>query len=193
MESKTKLIVFHKKEVGLIFLFMLFSSITSFVLGVKMGKKVTLESMHVKPEDERRVIDLLSKNEEQVKALHVTEAHAPVLEKTGPEEEKPNESEQRLKEKMNSEFGTKLTEKAPYTILLGSYRSMNEASEFASGFKARGYTPLVRQVELPHKGTFFRVSLGSFTSAKEAQEYTEKEHSLFVGQDYSVVDMTHEK
>jgi hypothetical protein len=50
MDSKTKLYVFAKKEVGLIFIFMILIAITSFVLGVKIGKNYSLEMAGVTKE-----------------------------------------------------------------------------------------------------------------------------------------------
>ena len=38
MNDKSKLIVFDRKEVVLVFVFILFVAVTSFTLGIKMGK-----------------------------------------------------------------------------------------------------------------------------------------------------------
>jgi len=66
-----------------------------------------------------------------------------------------------------------------YTIQLGSYRTIDEAKNFASGFLVKGYKPLVREVEVRDQGTWYRVSLGVFESISAATQYIQKETSLF--------------
>lgn len=74
MESNTKLYVFAKKEVALIFIFMILIAITSFVMGVKIGKSYSLELAGVTPEDQKKVVELLSKNEESLEEIKKNEA-----------------------------------------------------------------------------------------------------------------------
>lgn len=66
-----------------------------------------------------------------------------------------------------------------YTIQLGSYRTLDEAKNFAQGFLERGYKPLVREVEVRSQGTWYRVSLGVFESINAASQYIQKEKGLF--------------
>jgi hypothetical protein len=66
---------------------------------------------------------------------------------------------------------------------------MEEAEDFAEGFKARGYDPIINQIDIKGKGTWFRVSLGAFATQEEAKTYITKEKSLFLGQDYTIVKM----
>ena len=73
-----------------------------------------------------------------------------------------------------------------FTIQLSSHRSKDEATEFSNGFTARGYDPIVNEVELKGKGTWYRVSLGVFDNVSEAKEYILKEKELFQGQDYVI-------
>jgi cell division protein FtsN len=65
MDENTKLYVFSKREVALIFLFMFLIAITSFVFGVKIGKNYSYEQAGFTPED-RAKVELLSGQEEQV-------------------------------------------------------------------------------------------------------------------------------
>jgi septal ring-binding cell division protein DamX len=71
-----------------------------------------------------------------------------------------------------------------YTIQLASYRSISEAKEFAEGFKVLGYNLIVNEVELPGKGTYFRVSLGVFESISKAKDFVLKNKSVFAERDY---------
>jgi len=65
MDEKTKLYVFSKREVALIFLFMFLLALTSFVFGVKVGKSYSYGESGLKPVDRERV-DLMSGQEEAV-------------------------------------------------------------------------------------------------------------------------------
>ncbi len=68
MDEKTKLYVFAKKEVALIFVFMILIAITSFVFGVKIGKTYSYQVSGLSPEDKQKV-DLLSEKEEEVNKI----------------------------------------------------------------------------------------------------------------------------
>lgn len=65
MDEKTKLYVFSKREVALIFLFMFLIALTSFVFGVKIGKSYSYSESGLTPQDRQRV-ELLSDEEEIV-------------------------------------------------------------------------------------------------------------------------------
>lgn len=214
MDSKTKLYVFAKKEVGLIFIFMILIAITSFVTGIKIGRQYTHELGGITKEDEQVVVTLLSKNEEDLAAIkNNSEAHVVQSE----------EIEKKLEEKITENFGVKahsekdVAEKgvilpiAPnmsiekdhnepshpkedkmsgkYTVQVGSYQSLKEAEEFAEGFKTRGYYPIINQTELKNKGVWYRVSLGVFDDVNDAKSYISKEQALLVGKDYKIEKM----
>jgi cell division protein FtsN len=207
MDSKTRLYVFAKKEVALIFVFMILIAVTSFVFGVKVGKSYSLDMSGISEADRKKVVELLSKNEEDLQEIKKNQ-DAHTVEST--------DIENKLQEKITTEFGAGTdphaanmsTEHAPqsnaaethaasttdglsgkFTIQLGSHRTLKEAEDFAEGFKARGYDPIINQIEIKGKGTWFRVSLGAFANQEEAKAYITKEKSLFLGQDYTIVKM----
>ncbi|HLE10936.1 MAG: hypothetical protein A2504_09195 [Bdellovibrionales bacterium RIFOXYD12_FULL_39_22] len=68
MDEKTKLFVFAKKEIALLFIFMVLVAIISFVLGVKIGKQYSYETGGITAAD-RQKIDLMSAQEEAVDDL----------------------------------------------------------------------------------------------------------------------------
>ncbi len=212
MDSKTKLYVFTRVEVFLIFLFMICISVTSFLLGVKIGDHYSYVEAGFKPEDRQRV-ELLSKKEEELKKIEGMElAH-----------QESEDVESQLRAKIGQEFGeqdsshgaisqvaahgdnvpakteevaqssvataTKDQLSGLYTVQLGSHRTLKEAEEFAMGFKARGYDPIISEYNSKDKGTWFRVSLGAFKTTAEAKTYVDKEKSLLHGQDYAIVKM----
>lgn len=202
MDSKTKLYVFAKKEIALIFVFMILIAVTSFVLGVKVGKNYSLEVSGITHEDQKKVVELLSQKEEELNGI-----------KTNPNSGKleSGDIESKLKEKINEEFGVQKeykpstdapmsTEKTTtstqkdslsgkFTIQLSSHRTLEEAEIFAEGFRARGYNPIINQTELKGKGTWYRVSLEAFDTQEEAKAYVTKEKTLFMGQDFTIIKL----
>lgn len=213
MDSKTKLYVFAKKEVALIFIFMILIAITSFVLGVKIGKNYSMEMAGITPADQKKVVELLSKKEEDLQNIKKNPEASTV---------ESSEVEHKLQEKIAAEFGggekapgethatapattahapnmsTEPKHEAPtakdalsgkFTIQLGSHRTLKEAEDFAEGFKARGYDPIINQIDIKGKGTWYRVSLGAFATTDEAKTYIAREKTLFIGQDYTIVKM----
>lgn len=209
MQDNAKVFVFEKKEIFLIFVFVVIMSITCFTLGVNLGKKLALEKGGVSAQDVQTV-DMKSTTEES--------AEAAIKEDTLTDEAKLQQMLDSSKDKLNQELKDVATdgetEAAPavsspvgtvanppnkvttgnkyagkFTIQLGSYNSMEEAKQFAEGFTVRGYNPIVNEVVIPDKGTWYRVSLGIFDSVIEAKEYIKKEATLFQGQQYVVSEI----
>jgi cell division protein FtsN len=214
MDDKTKLYVFEKKEVFLIFIFMLLISVISFLLGLKLGQEHGEAEAGITPGDRAKVEKLLSRTEEQVDDI---------VKAQGTEKKKDLDAEvqQALKKEFEKEFsdrdrkfnetkGTKEVEdnsdivdadvkptpmpvtkkedglSGKYTIQLGAYRSLDDAEQFANGFKVRGYKPIINEVDLPKKGVWFRVSLGVYDTISDAKEFILKERALIQGYDYRI-------
>jgi len=219
MDEKTKLYVFEKKEVALIFIFMILIAITSFMFGVRVGKNYSYQASGFSTED-RKNVDLLSGQEEMVNKV-VEERNEGEKKEMSPEElkEKMHESlKAKIEDELSKEDRPKVevpdtkpmdttkplnntdliddSTKAPapskdqytgkFTIQLSSHRSKGEAEEFANGFTIRGYDPIVNEVQIPGRGTWYRVSLGVFETAGQAKTYIDKERELFQGQDYVI-------
>ncbi len=92
MDEKSNLYVFEKKEVFLLFIFMILIALTSFMLGVKIGKGYSYDKAGLTIED-RQNIELLSGQEEDVNKI---------LEK------KEEIDDQKLKEKMHESLKKKI-------------------------------------------------------------------------------------
>ncbi len=198
MNENTKLYVFAKKEVALIFIFMVLIAVSAFVLGVKIGKNYSYLQSGLTPED-RAKVDMLSTQEEQLK--DITDQRVPV-DPQKLKDETHKALEERLKEQLEKEDVPKVEMKSPeeesttqvsgedfngkFTIQLGSHRSKKESEEFANGFKYRGYNPIINEVEISGRGTWYRTSLGVFSSIEETKAYIKKEMELFRGQDYVI-------
>jgi septal ring-binding cell division protein DamX len=210
MEESNKVYVFEKKELFLVFLFVFILGIICFTLGVKLGKKLSLESSGVTKEDQL-AIDLKSDVEESA------EIESP-QEKLSDEEklkELMNESKDKLNQEIKEsasesnipkpnivpeEVPTQKTESSKqeisktsyddkYTIQLGSYSTIDEAKQFAEGFSVRGYNPIVNEVVIEGKGIWYRVSLGVFETVQEAKNYIKKEQTLFQNQNFVISEI----
>lgn len=198
MNENTKLYVFAKKEVALIFLFMILIAISAFVLGVRTGKNYSYLKEGYTEQDRKRV-EMLSGEEENLgKDIEVRKEVDPKklnletqrsLEERLKEEIEKEEAVLEEPQQIEPESAVSVDQdnfKGKFTIQLGSSRSKKEAEEFANGFKYRGYDPIINEVEISGRGIWYRTSLGVFTSIEEAKEYIEKEKELFRGQDFVI-------
>ncbi len=58
-----------------------------------------------------------------------------------------------------------------YTLQVASFRSPKEAQKYARFLSSRGYEALVRKVNLPKKGLWYRVYVGRFKTLAEAKTF----------------------
>ncbi len=217
MEEKSKLFVFDRIEVIIIFLFMIVLAVTCFTLGVSVGKRYAIRAAGITEVDEQNVV-LKSKQEEYVDQV-IEQNKNEVIEETVKDSTLTKDTIDRLSEEFES---LENPEKAPqensaknevqeqvpssasaqeevkendsslvgkYTIQLGSYQTIEDAKAFADGFTIRGYNPIINEVEIPGKGIWYRVSLGIFETVAAAKEYITKESSLFQGQNYIIAEI----
>jgi cell division protein FtsN len=199
MEENNKVIIFEKKEIIIVLLFVVVLIITSFTLGIRLGKKLAFSESGVKDEDVKTV-ELKSAVEEDAEATVSSEAKLTDDEKL---KKLMDESKTRLTdelEKFSSEekpatpnqstpVAPQSTMAGKFTIQLGSYNTVDEAKQFAEGFTVRGYSPIINEVKISGKGTWYRVSLGLFNSVDEAKAYIKQEQSLFTGQEHVISEI----
>ncbi len=203
MEENNKVVIFEKKELVLISLLILVLIVTSFTIGVKMGKRISLDASGVTAED-KKTVELKSAVEEDAEKTISTDAQLTDEDKL---KKMMDESKTQLTEeleKFSSEEKTNSTTKATttaanpnpanpmagkYTIQLGSYNTVEEGKQFAEGFTVRGYNPIINEVRIDGKGTWYRVSLGVFDTVEAAKKYIREENSLFSGQDHVITEI----
>lgn len=199
MEENNKVIVFEKKEIILVLIFVAVLIITSFTLGIRLGKKLTLDEAGIKPVDQQTV-NLKSGVEEDADSTIAEESKITDEEKLKKlmDESKTRLSDELEKFSTEDKTATPNQSMAPktssavagkFTIQLGSYPSVDEAKQFAEGFTIRGYSPIINESTIEGKGTWYRVSLGLFGSVEEAKSYIKNEQSLFSGQDYVITEL----
>ena len=198
MEENNKVIVFEKKEIVLVLIFVAVLIITSFTLGIRLGKKLTLDEAGIKPAD-HKTVELKSNLEEDVEQTVAEESKLTDEEKL---KKLMDESKTRLSDELEKfsvddkaqanqsvEKKTSNAMTGKYTIQLGSFPTIEEAKQFAEGFTVRGYSPIINETSIDDKGTWYRVSLGLFSTAEEAKAYIKNEQSLFSGQDYVITEL----
>jgi septal ring-binding cell division protein DamX len=244
MSKKSKVFVFDRIELALLVFFFIAVGVTSFVLGIRIGKKNALTEVGITTEDQQRVeqLPIKSETEEYVDDLVEETPEAETTTATG-NEKKDESIDEEAFQKLQEEFdkldkknfeGEKpkedgessdqeQTDLSPeeaqtptptptevpassettipnssniqkadesiigkYTIQIGSYKELSEAQGFAEGFLARGYKPLINEVEVSDKGKWYRVSIGVFQSGEAANGYIESEKELFNGSQYVV-------
>lgn len=193
MEENNKVIIFEKKEIIIVLTFVVVLIITSFTLGIRLGKKLALTESGIKPQDVKEV-ELKSTVEEDADVTISEDAKLTDEEKL---KKLMDESKTRLSDELEK-FSTPATttETAPqstmagkFTIQLGSYSTVDEAKQFAEGFTVRGYSPIINEVKIEGKGNWYRVSLGLFDSLEDAKSYIKTEQSLFSGQDHIITEI----
>ena len=200
MEENNKVIIFEKKEIVLFLIFVVVLIVTSFTLGIRLGKKLSMAEAGIKEEDVKTV-ELKSSDEEAAESALSEDAKLSDEEKL---KKLMDESKSRLSDELQ-----KFSSEAPsvseapkveipdqksnvtgkYTIQLGSYNSIEEAKQFAEGFTVRGYNPIINEVKIDAKGTWYRVSLGMFKTLEEAKAYVKEEQSLFSGQEHVISEI----
>ncbi len=202
MEENNKVIIFEKKEIILVLIFVVVLIITSFTLGIRLGRKLAFNEAGLKPEDEKTV-ELKSAAEEDAEATISQDAKLSDEEKL---KKLMDESKTRLTDELEkfssedkptapmstpAESGNKVSSSmaGKFTIQLGSYNTIDEAKQFAEGFTVRGYSPIINEVAIENKGTWYRVSLGVFSNVDEAKAYIKQEQSLFSGQDHVISEI----
>ncbi|MCY1046923.1 SPOR domain-containing protein [Corallococcus sp. bb12-1] len=58
-----------------------------------------------------------------------------------------------------------------FTLQLSAFQSRPDADRFAARLRDRGYAPYILTAEVPGKGTWYRVRMGSFASKEAAGRY----------------------
>ncbi len=61
----------------------------------------------------------------------------------------------------------------PFTLQLGASQSREDAERMVSRLREKGYAPYIVTAEVPGKGTYYRVRMGSFATREAAGRYLE--------------------
>jgi DedD protein len=61
----------------------------------------------------------------------------------------------------------------PFTLQLGASQNRDDAERMVSRLREKGYAPYIISADVPGKGTFYRVRMGSFPTKEAASRYLE--------------------
>ncbi len=172
MDEKTKLYVFSKREVALIFLFMFLIALTSFVFGVKIGKSYSYGQSGLEPVDRQRV-ELMSGQEEAVnEVLDESQKAAPsdMPEMKGPDMNDLNKKlEQHIKEETSEQGAPKVKAAAPVEK---APEVSNQMVEPAPGVEVPSTAGAGATGDDQYSGKY-TIQLGSHRSLDEAEAFAE--------------------
>ncbi|HKQ53316.1 MAG TPA: SPOR domain-containing protein [Pyrinomonadaceae bacterium] len=76
-----------------------------------------------------------------------------------------------------------------FAVQVGSYNEVGQANERAEKLRAAGYDPRVVSVELPKRGTWYRVMVGSFSDRAEANRFGTQMRAKGAAQDFVIGDL----
>ena len=175
MDENTKLYVFSKREVALIFLFMFLIALTSFVFGVKIGKNYSYEQSGFTP-SERNQVDLLSGQEEKVNEV-VNEVSNSKDKGKVIIEDLNKKLEEHIKTETDGQgkrFEDEPKEEAPKVEMEGdgtTDNSGNQAIEPAPGTLVD--TPTAAKPAPDQYTGKYTINLGAYQSMDEAQGFAE--------------------
>lgn len=179
MEDNSKLFVFDKKEVILIFVFMVLITITSFTIGVRFGKSISLKADGFTQKD-LSTIDLKSVEEERVDSitgdqinkkdistkLENSSSDSSESSKNIEDDQYMKETELRIREEIN-----KLANPANEAVKKKITNLEEEDVTASSVQKNKKFDELYRpEVKLSGK---FTIQLASFESKEEAQSFAD--------------------
>jgi cell division protein FtsN len=212
MEDNSKLFVFDKKEVILIFIFSLLMALTAFTLGVRLGKNLSLNALNLAEDrpretsttlksvveekvekltqetnsEEKKVFDYDSRLEEEVRELLEENAV-----KKNKELDVPQKDETAKKDFINSNLKDQIYRpqgniSGKFTIQLAAFETKEEAENFADGFIVAGLDAVIFEAEIPRKGTWYRVGVGVFENMGQARQYLEDQKEFFLGKEYLI-------
>jgi septal ring-binding cell division protein DamX len=170
MDENTKLYVFSKREVALIFLFMFLIALTSFVFGVKVGKNYSFEQAGFTTED-RTQVELLSGQEEMVNEV-VKEQQ-----QSEPKKEPLGDLNKKLEEHINTETsgqGKRLEDKPEPTPVPAGPDMTDSGNQMVEPVPGTVVEPEqgAKSLKDQYSGKY-TIQLGSHRSLDEAEAFAE--------------------
>jgi len=76
-----------------------------------------------------------------------------------------------------------------FAVQVGSYNEVGQANERAEKLRAAGYDLRVVSVELPKRGTWYRVMVGSFSDRAEANRFGAQMRAKGAAQDFVIGEL----
>jgi len=199
MDPRRKLFIYDRKEVGILILLGVGVALFAFTLGVHLGKQVVPKPLDLQAKEESVEVLESAKHENPDRTAigsevkNVPGAVSEVLDqnlrdevaKTGLQIEKsktltlPKEVK---RDTQSPETGlaknpvrpekvqtTTTVKSGGYTLQVGSYPTLKEAEPELLKLNENGLRPVVKEVELKGKGKWYRVVVGEYANARDAE------------------------
>jgi cell division septation protein DedD len=194
MEPRSELLVFNRKEIGVIITLLVLVAMFSFTLGLRLGKTLAVAkaqtqegpplSPKAEPKAEEKVADDKTEAPKQEAAL-AKDAAKPVgtADPAAKAIEDAADTELAAEtEKEKVTVGTAMPMALPkekkslnaghttrYTLQFGAYRTMGEAAEQVTALKHKDLDAQYLEADVKGKGKYFRVIVGTFSNKDDAE------------------------
>src|SRR3990172_4275161 len=142
--------------------------ILSFALGFLIGKDSPSEVVALKTEQPKTTASLERKDSDAIRL--------PLPQVEEEQETKTDEATQKVTDNRSVKSETRPTTaslQSSYTVQVGSFKTMNEASNFKSKIDKKGYQTYITTYDTSD-GKWFRVRIGQFKTKDEAESLTKK-------------------
>lgn len=190
MEEKRSLLIYNRREMGILVVLAVTVALFAFTLGVHLGKKVLPRRIEPAPTEAAPVATQLDEvpgrqelaEQSKGAAQGVDETLTKVLQDEVTRSrialEVPRQIE--FPEKTKSRNGGATTEKrgadavkadgGKYTIQVGSFPKVEEAREQLHAIEALGLEPQLHSAQVKGKGQWFRIYIGQYATKEEADQ-----------------------
>jgi len=173
MEDKSRLLVFNKKEVFLIFIFMIVIALTSFTIGVRIGKNYAFKGQDpVMEDDAKALVEMRSAQEEIVDKTVVKH------EKIEPQEreEAIDETYKELEEEFSEIKKAKKDEKSDFKVKMEELQKQKVEEKPVAKEVAEEEMPEEKMPEESLRDKFtgkYTIQLASYQLLEDAEKFAE--------------------
>jgi len=198
MQQKQRLFIYDRKEMGVLLLLALLVAVFAFTLGVHLGKRVGTGEMAAEApavtmaateedsvpsaqelSDQNKgaqlesdeVLDIAAHDEvgrTGLKAAVRRQIELPQKSKAEKANAAPKPEDGLVDASLQSLAAVSRAASGKYTLQIGSHPKIETAREQVSNAEAAGLKPMLRIVELPGRGRWYRIFVGGYASKDEA-------------------------
>jgi len=202
MSKEQNVYIFERKELAILLVLLVLVALLAFTLGVKLGRELQTPPKEGAVAEQSSMA--VEKVEAIAPPTMVAEPETPLVPPSPPAQPEKSESKLSALDRVDREMGltqkkieapseaspqslSEVSHSAPaspskglgesppvFTLQVGSYRTLAEAERQRDSISAKGFPAQVVQVNLPNKGTWYRVSVGAFDKREAALEYGKK-------------------
>ncbi len=121
--------------------------------------------------DSRTMPRVVERNHRQENKVVQPTPDRPIVHEEKTEKAAERVASRKEENESSSVIRTKSPTNARYSVQIGSYPQMAEASSLVDRWKAKGYPAFMMIADIPDRGRWYRVRLGGFESRNDATHY----------------------